>query len=272
MAKSLLFAGVARNMLRRTTANLKQGSRTLEETNQPHTTYQPVKQPMSKRVGAKISMLQDSPKNFVEKVNTMKDAVKNAPTNAKYKALQMRNNYDDGRLGTEIKNKAERSKRVTQQQLAQQQRLEALKQVEQRKKEDVRNQLAAIAPRNLIKTRIPSEKSGITHSVRSTDAKEKRPLPIAKTSFNAKQTRIRDDFNESKHRIAEVMPKQTAISQPNKKASAQFNDNRSEKSAPINYSLSEKVSKETIQPEKYKPQKEIKPVAPQNKVGKKRTR
>ncbi|EAE0901568.1 hypothetical protein Y136_03260 [Listeria monocytogenes] len=248
MAKSLLFAGVARNMLRRTTANLKQGSRTPEETNQPHTTYQPVKQPMSKRVGAKISMIQDSPKNFVEKVNTMKDAVKNAPTNAKYKALQMRNNYDDGRLGTEIKNKAERSKRVTQQQLAQQQRLEALKQVEQRKKEHVRNQLAATAPRNLIKTRIPSEKSGITHSARSTDAKEKRSMPIAKTSFNAKQT---------------------AISQPNKKASTRFNNNRSEKSAPISYSLSEKVSKETIQPEKYKLQKEIKPVAPQNKVGKK---
>ncbi|EGO8197141.1 type IV secretion system protein [Enterococcus faecalis] len=266
MAKNLMFAGVARSMLRRTAFQPSQFSKTVQTKALPKSN-RPMKQPISKRVGTKISNLQDIPNNFAEKANAMKDTVKHAPTNAKYKALQMRNNYDDGRIGTEMKNNQQRSNRVAKRQLAQQQRLNALQQVEQRKKDNVRNQLSSTAPRDLVKKHIPTEKSGVKSPVHSNDGKERRQLPVAKTSFNSKQIKPNTELKEPKP-LNKTEPKQTAIKQSTKNASMLFNENRSEQAQSDRHSFDSK-SKGTTHSPKMTVEKPSKQIVPTNKQSKK---
>lgn len=181
MAKSLLFAGVARNMMKRTMPQ----QATKPKQHAPKRMDMREKQPISKRVGEKISNVQDMPNRFVEKANTMKDTVKNAPTNAKYKAMEMRNSYDDGRIGTEMKNNNQRSNRVAQRQLAQQQRVDALRQAEERKKNNVRNHLSSTAPQSFDQTKLPKEKNALRPTISQSDKKHRVSVPVTKASYDS---------------------------------------------------------------------------------------
>lgn len=182
MAKSLMFAGVARNMMKRTMPQ----QTTKPKQTVPQRMDMREKQPISKRVGEKISNVQDMPNRFVEKANTMKDTVKNAPTNAKYKAMELRNSYDDGRFGTEMKNSHQRSNRVAQRQLTQQQRIEALRQAEERKKNNVRNHLSSTAPQNFDQTKLPKEKNALRSTTSQSDKKNRVTVPVTKASYDSK--------------------------------------------------------------------------------------
>ncbi|EPI01475.1 hypothetical protein D920_00511 [Enterococcus faecalis 13-SD-W-01] len=269
MAKNLVFASAARNMLKNTAFQPKQLTKTQPTKNNLSEINRSVKQPIAKRIGTKISNVQDMPQQVIEKANTIKDSVKNAPTNAKYKALQMRSNYDDGRIGTEMKNNEQRSNRVAKRQLAQQQRLNALQQVDQHKKDNVRNQLSSTAPRDLVKKHIPTEKSGVTSPVRSNDGKERRQLPVSKTSFNAKQVKQNSELKEPKH-INKTESKPTAMKQTDKKPLVRFNEKNPAPSTYVDHSL-KTTPKEPTRSQKIEQQKLSKKIPPTNKHSKKAT-
>ncbi len=187
MTRNLMLAGVARNMIKRTPIQPKQLTANTQQKNNL-SVNKASKPPISRTMGEKISTIQDMPKSFVEKASNVKDAVKNTPTTAKYKALQIRNNYDDGRIGTEIKNNEQRSKRVAQRQLTQQQRIDALKQMEERKKNNVRNELASTVIQGFDQTKLPKEKNVLRPTVSQADKKRRVSVPVAKTSFNSVST------------------------------------------------------------------------------------
>lgn len=187
MTRNLMLAGVARNMIKRTPIQPKQLTANTQQKNNL-SVNKASKPPISRTMGEKISTIQDMPKSFVEKASNVKDAVKNTPTTAKYKALQIRNNYDDGRIGTEIKNNEQRSKRIAQRQLTQQQRIDALKQMEERKKNNVRNELASTAIQGFDQTKLPKEKNVLRPTVSQADKKRRVSVPVAKTSFNSVST------------------------------------------------------------------------------------
>lgn len=196
MTKNLMLAGVARNMMKQTPIQPKQlMKQTQQKNNLP--INRTTKVPVSKMVGEKISTIQDIPKNFVEKASNVKDTVKNTPTTAKYKALQMRNNYDDGRIGTEIKNNEQRSKRFAQRQLTQQQRIDALKQMDERKKNNVRNELASTAIQGFDQTKLPKEKNVLRPTISQADKKRRVSVPVAKASFNSISTERVKTINSS---------------------------------------------------------------------------
>ncbi|EJG4482755.1 type IV secretion system protein [Enterococcus faecalis] len=185
MARNLMVAGVAGNVLKRTLPKGKE-QKTVDTkgTSGTNTNIYPKRQPVSKRLGEKISTVQNMPRNFAEKVDTVKDSVKNAPTNAKYKAHEMRKNYEDGRLGTELKNSTERSKRAEARALEHQRKIDALRHAEAQKKERVRADLAATTPQHFDKSKLPKEQSVLRATTSQADGKRRVTVPQAKASFN----------------------------------------------------------------------------------------
>uniref|UniRef100_UPI00359CB435 CD3337/EF1877 family mobilome membrane protein n=1 Tax=Enterococcus faecalis TaxID=1351 RepID=UPI00359CB435 len=185
MARNLMVAGVAGNAVKRILPKEKEqkkvATKSISVANTPIYTK---RQPVSKRLGEKISAVQDIPRSFVEKVNTVKSSVKNAPINAKYKAHEMRKNYDDGRLGTELKNSTERSQRIKAHALEQQRRIKVLKQAEAQKKERVRADLVATTPQHFDKSKLPKNQNVLRATTSQADGKCRVTIPKAKASFN----------------------------------------------------------------------------------------
>ena len=96
----------------------------------------------------------------------------------------MRKNYEDGRLGTELKNSTERSKRAEARALEHQRKIDALRHAEAQKKERVRADLAATTPQHFDKSKLPKEQSVLRATTSQADGKRRVTVPQAKASFN----------------------------------------------------------------------------------------
>lgn len=180
MAKGLLMAGAARGLMKRATTPRNQQ----QQKPQTQQRKQPNQQPLSKSIGQKLSNIQDMPNSFVEKANNVKDNVKNAPKNAKYKALEARDNYTDGRMNQEIKNNENRSKRQAQRNSAQQQRNNALRASQQRKQNLARNEMASAAGRTFDASRVSKEQNALKPTRSQSDGKYRVSVPASKASFD----------------------------------------------------------------------------------------
>lgn len=217
MAKNVMMAGLARNVLRKSAPSPKAAEPT--KPTRKHTPAQgqfpAEKIPASKRLGATVSNVKDMPNQVAEKVNAVKDSVKQSPVNAKHKAMTMRDNYTEGRIGQEIKNNGQRTARTNQQHATYQQRLDALKQREEWKKDAVRNQLAHKTPQSF--DQIKLQKKATVPSKKHEQAASSSSLrePTSKSTYKAN-----DVSKNSQPSTTQTKPQAAAMDEKNAKPSA----------------------------------------------------